>query len=192
MKLLILSNILFFFLTLFYGCAQRHTIVIDPDLPITPRETAQFTPIGLRVDDSRATNIIARWNGSLNIRKFTISPDRDIREPIHSKIKQGLQMLGFHVKPLREGILPLLRVEILSLKSSYSGQIPHLNIRVQSAFRVSCKSQSQTYKKIYTDKRERRRVLPSSFPNELLVNSSFSSIFRKIFTDGKLLDCLAS
>ncbi len=191
MKILSSIPILTFILLLALGCTQRHRITINPDLPVTPADIGNSRVIGLKVIDARSSNVIAKWKGRFNVRKFTVSPNEDVREILFRKVRQGLEMLGFHARPARTESNPQMRLEILQIRSLYQEQIPHLHVRIRSAFRITCKNRGRTYQNVYTDKKDRQNIIPSTFPNENLINASLSGNLQKMFADQKLLSCLA-
>jgi hypothetical protein len=87
--------------------------------------------------------------------------------------------------------MPVLKVEILQLKSIYDETGPQLGVRVEAILRANCKNKDRTYKKIYRERLTRNPIAPTSFPNETLVNASLSGTLKKMFSDDPLLKCLA-
>jgi len=174
-----------FFLTL-AACSQQHFVKIDPALPVSQSN------LGLKVIDSRPSNLISKWKGKFNVRSFRISPEQDLAEVLYTKIATGLQKTGFTPKRFPPENMQVLRVEILQLKSIYAEDIPRRGIKVDATLRAHCDNKGQTYKKVYRERLTKNPINPASFPNETLVNASLSGTLKKMFLDDRLLNCLAN
>lgn len=173
------------------ACSNRHQITIDPLVPVHPSETGAGKPVTLKVIDARPSNIIAKWRGGLRFRKFTISPDSDIAETLEKKISEGLTTIGFQHKRHAKTVSRLLKVEILQVKSIYIEKIPRLDVKIRTSLRATCSNKNLSYKKIYSDRQERKNLAPGNLTVEKLVNASLSNTLRKLFADSDLIDCLA-
>lgn len=174
------------------GCSERHLMTIDPALPVSGSKLGNGMVIGLKVTDARKSNIIAQWRGRFHIRKFSVSPDRDIAETLQAKVASGLKLMGFQPKHYKHGAAERrFQVDILQVKSVYSEKIPHLGVKVRVALKATCKTRAGRYENVYRDSRSKRNIAPATFPNENLVNATISEALRKMFTDPELLDCLS-
>ena len=180
-----------FFLTL-AACSQQHFVKINPALPVSQSNLGLNTTLGLKVIDSRPSNLISKWKGKFNVRSFRISPEQDLAEVLYTKIATGLQKTGFTPKRFPPENMQVLRVEILQLKSIYAEDIPRRGIKVDATLRAHCDNKGQTYKKVYRERLTRNPINPASFPNETLVNASLSGTLKKMFLDDRLLNCLAN
>lgn len=167
-----------------------HSVTIDPAVPVSRSDLGQNKTIGLKVIDSRSSNLIAKWRGKFNFRSFRIAPDADLADILQNKIENGLQIIGFVPKRYSGRQTRVLTVEILKLKSVYHKKSPHLGIKVGSVLRAHCHNNNQTYKTDYRDHLTRNPIAPTSFPNETLVNAALSGTLKKMFTDERLLKCL--
>lgn len=173
------------------GCSQQHFVKIAPALPVSQSSLGQNTTVGLTVVDSRPSNLIAKWKGKLNFRRFRITPEQDLANVLYAKIATGLQRTGFQPKRFPPENMPVLKVEILKLKSIYDKDDPNLGVRVEAVLRAHCDNKDQTYRKIYREHLTRNPIAPTSFPNETMVNASLSGTLKKMFSDDPLLKCLA-
>jgi uncharacterized lipoprotein YajG len=181
---------LIFVLLYFTGCSQRHTLMIDPALPVSRSDVGQNKPVGFKVIDSRPSNLIAKWKGWFNLRSFEIAPEGDLAEVLHQKVEKGLQSIGFVPRRYSIQRVRALTVEILQLKSVYHEKRPQRGVRVRSVLRARCDNNNQTYKKDYQTRITRNSIAPTSFPNETLVNAAISGTLKKMFADSRLLKCL--
>lgn len=179
-----------FFLTL-AACSQQHFVKIDPALPVNQSNIGLNTTLGLKVIDSRPSNLISKWKGKFNFRSFRIAPEQDLAEVLYAKIATGLQKTGFTPKRFPPENMQVLLVEILQLKSIYDEDIPRRGVKVDATLRAHCNNKGQTYKKVYRERLSRNPINPASFPNEILVNASLSGTLNKMFLDNRLLKCLA-
>jgi len=178
-----------FFLTL-AACSQQHFVKIDPALPVGQSNLGQNTTLGLKVIDSRPSNLISKWKGKFNFRRFRITPEQDLADVLYAKIATGLQRTGFTPKRFPPGNMQVLKVEILQLKSTYNKNRPNLGVKVDAILRAHCANKGQTYRKTYRERLTRNPIAPTSFPNETLVNASLSGALKKMFSDDQLLKCL--
>jgi hypothetical protein len=179
-----------FFLTL-AGCSQQHFVKIDPALPVSQSDRGLNTALGLKVIDSRPSNLISKWKGTFSIRSFRVSPEQDLAEVLYTKIATGLQKTGFIPKRFPSENMQVLQVEILQLKSTYDETLPRRGVKVDATLRAHCDNKGQTYGKVYREQLTRNPINPASFPNETLVNASLSGTLKKMFLDDQLLKCLA-
>ncbi|GJL79857.1 MAG: hypothetical protein NPINA01_28460 [Nitrospinaceae bacterium] len=168
-----------------------HSVTINPALPVSRSDIGRNIVLNVKVIDSRPSNLISNWKGKLNFRSFRIAPDEDLTAVLQNKIENGLQNLGFVPKrnPVKQ--TPALTVEILRLKSVYHKKSPNLGLKVESVLRARCQNINQTYKMDYKERLTRNPIIPTSFPNETLVNASLSGSLKKMFSDKQLLHCLA-
>ena len=178
---------LYFFVT---GCTKHHQIFLDPSLPIHDSEIGNKTPVSLYVEDSRKNNIIAKWKKGL--RKFSISPQHDLKEIFSTKIQQGLIKLNFIPKIHRRNPDQSLNVRILEIRSYYSERFPRMDVRVNSKIQATCKNNGKQYSKTFSAQKNRKGITPTTFPNENLLNAALSEILRLILTDEALLVFLKS
>ena len=185
-KILSLSLFLFF-----SGCSQQHLVKIDPALPVSQSNLGQNSALVLKVVDSRPNNLISKWKGKYNFRRFRIVPEQDLANVLYAKIATGLQKSGFTPKRFSSEKIQVLTVEILQLKSAYNETGPQLGVRISAVLRAHCNNKDRTYRKEYRERLTRTPIAPTSFPNETLVNASLSGALKKMFSDGPLLDCLA-
>ena len=175
----------------FAGCSQQHFVNIDPALPVSRSDLGQNSILGLNVIDSRPNNLISKWKGRFNFRRFRITPEQDLADVLHAKIAIGLQKKGFTPKRFSSQNMKVLKVEILQLKSIYDEKSPHRGVKVGTVLRVHCDNKDQTYRREYRERLTRNPIAPTSFPNETLVNASLSGALKKMFSDDRLLNCLA-
>ncbi len=173
------------------GCSQQHFVKVDPALPVSRSDLGQNTSLGLTVIDSRPSNLISKWKGKFNFRRFRITPEQDLADVLHAKIATGLQKKGFTPKRFPSQNIKVLKVEILQLKSIYDENGPNLGVKVGAVLRAHCNNKDQTYRREYRERLTRNPIAPTSFPNETLVNASLSGALKKMFSDDQLLKCLA-
>ncbi|MFQ5450547.1 MAG: YajG family lipoprotein [Nitrospinaceae bacterium] len=178
-----------------WGCSQRHTVTIDPALPVSRSDLGRSRTIGLEVADARPSNLIAKWKGTFNFRRFTINPDPNLVETIYQKISKGLRIVDYNPKRLTMNMNRTLKVEIQQIKSIYHKRGPQMGVKVHVQFRATCENKNSTppsvYKKSFSGNRNRDPIPPTSFPNEKMVNDTISGVLGKLFADRKLLHCLA-
>ncbi len=185
-KVILLSLFLYF-----SGCSQQHFVKIDPALPVSQSNLGQNIIMGLEVIDSRPSNLISKWKGKFNFRRFRITPEQDLANVLYAKIATGLQRTGFTTKRFPPKNTQVLKVEILQLKSIYEEAGPNLGVKVGAVLRAHCNNKNQTYRMEYRERLTRNPIAPTSFPNETLVNASLSGALKKMFSDDRLLNCLA-
>ena len=173
------------------GCSQQHLVKIAPALPVSPSNLGMNTTLGLKITDSRPSNLISKWKGKFSFRRFRIAPEQDLTDVLYTKIATGLQRTGFTPKRFPSKNMPALKVEILQLKSTYDKTGPRLGIKVDAVLRAHCNNRERTYKETYKERLTRKPISPASFPNETLVNASLSGTLKKMFLDDRLLKCLA-
>ena len=75
------------------GCTTHHLVFLDPSIPIHDSKIGNNIIVSLYVEDTRQSNIIAKWHKG--IRKFSISAQNDLKDIFSAKIQQGLKKLGF-------------------------------------------------------------------------------------------------
>jgi len=173
------------------GCSQQHFVKIAPALPVSPSNLGMNTTLGLKIIDSRPSNLISKWKGKFRFRRFRIAPEQDLADVLYTKIATGLQRTGFTPKRFPSKNMPIFKVEIMQLKSTYDETGPRLGIKVDAVLRAHCNNRDQTYKGTYREHLTRKPITPASFPNETLVNASLSGTLKKMFLDDRLLKCLA-
>ena len=174
------------------GCSERHFLTIDPTVPVNRKNIGNEEKLLLQVTDMRRSKTISNWQGGYKLRKFTVSSDADIAETLKSKVRQGLELLGFRPRSAQSTSLRRsLKVEILKIKSLYKEKLPNLGVKVQAVLRATCKNEGRRYQNIYKANRSKKNIAPATFPNEKLVNATLSESLRLMFNDGALLDCLS-
>lgn len=187
------SSIISLIIILSTGCMQRHYIVIDPYVPVTPHSFSQPKPIGLEVINARSSNNIARRSG-LDLKfyspRFTLRSESDLTDIIRQKISEGLFRKGFMPKRIEKIPNKTLRVDILRLKSTYEEKLAALNVRVQAALRARCTNTGENYSRTYSYQKHLNSVPASTFPNENLINDTLSETLKKMFEDENLIFCL--
>lgn len=176
---------------IFAGCSQQHFVKIDPALPVNRSNFGQNKTVGLKVIDLRPSNLISKWKGKYNFRRFRITPEQDLATVLYAKIAAGLQKTGFTPKRFSSQNDQALKVEILQLQSAYDETGPSLGVKVGAVLRAHCNNKGQTYRMEYRERLTRNPIAPTSFPNETLVNASLSGALKKLFSDDRLLNCLA-
>jgi len=174
----------------FSGCSQQHFVRIDPALPVSLSNLGQNTVLGLKVIDSRPSNLISKWKGKFNFRRFRISPEQDLANVLYAKIEAGLRKTGFTPKQFPSPNMQVLKVEIVKLKSIYDDIDPNRGVKVGAVLRAHCNNKGQAYQREYRERLTRHPISPTSFPNETLVNASLSGALKKMFSDDQLLKCL--
>ena len=175
------------------GCSERHYLRIDPTIPVNRKNIGNGEKLLLNVIDMRRSKTISNWQGGYKLRKFTISSDADITETMKSKVRQGLELLGFRSRKTQSASLrKSLKVEILKIKSSYKEKVPTLGVKVQAILRATCKNEGRSYHNVYKANKSKNDISPATFPNERLVNATLSESLRMMFHDVTLLDCLSS
>ena len=102
-----------------------------------------------------------------------------------------LEKKGFIPKRFPSPKMKVLKVEILQLKSIYDEKGPNRGVKVSAVLRAYCNNKDQTYRREYRERLTRYPIAPTSFPNETLVNASLSGALKKMFSDDRLLKCLA-
>ena len=175
----------------FSGCSQQHFVKIDPALPVSQSDLGQNTVLGMKIIDSRPSNLISKWQGKYNFRRFRISPGQDLADVIYAKIALGLQKKGFTPKQFSSQSKKVLKVQILQLNSTYDEKSPNLKVKVDAVLRGNCNNNAQTYQGEYRERLTQNPISPTSFPNETLVNAALSGALKKMFSDDRLLKCLA-
>jgi uncharacterized lipoprotein YajG len=184
--MLIRSTLLLVFL-LPIGCTTHHQVFLDPSLPIHDSKIGNNIPISFNVEDTRQSNIIAKWQKG--IRKFSISAQNDLKDIFSAKIQHGLKKLGFIPKARTRNPNYSLKVDILNIKSKYTVN-SRMDVRVKTNLRATCNNNGQKYSNLYFTKISRFGITPSTFPNENLLNASLSQLLGKMFRDNALLSCL--
>ena len=173
---------------------QRHYIVIDPYVPVTPHSFNQPKLIGLKVVNVRSSNNIAR-RSALGLKfyspKYTVRSKLDLTDIMRHKISSGLFQVGFIPKRIEKSPDKTLRVEIIRLKSKYEERLPSFKVTVEAALKAKCSNGGQNYSKTYGHQRQVNSAPASTFPNENLINEVLSETLKKMFEDEKLIACLA-
>ena len=181
------------FLTLFIfssGCAKNHRVFINPSVPIHHSDIGKGLPVAVKVIDIRSNNVISKWKGGLKVRRFTVISQGGLKDIFTIRIKQGLTKLGFSPKNFNSKTERVLKIEILNIKSRYQENIPRMNVQVKADVRATCQNQEKRLSKIFTSKKKRFDITPTTFPNEKLLNTSLSEIMGKIFSNPSLIACL--
>lgn len=175
----------------FSGCAKNHRVFIDPSIPIHNSEIGNGLPVAVKVNDIRSSNVIAKWQGGLKVRKFTVTSQSDLKDIFNTRVQQALTKLGFSPKNFTYKTDRSLKVEILSIKSRYQEKIPTMNVQVKASVRASCQNRESRLSKSFSAKKKRSQIAPATFPNENLLNAALSEILGKMFTDPALIACLS-
>lgn len=174
------------------GCSERHLMTIDPTVPVKQKNIGNGEKLLLQVIDMRRSNTISNWQGGFNIRKFTVSSDAHVTETLKSKVRQGLNLLGFQPRSAQStSIKKSLKVEVLKIASLYKEGRPSLGVKVQTILRATCDNEGRRYQNVYRANRSKKNFSPAMFPNEKLVNATLSESLRMMFHDVTLLDCLS-
>jgi uncharacterized lipoprotein YajG len=184
---MLIRSILILALFLSTGCTTHHQVFLDPSLPIHDSIIGNNIPVSLYVEDTRQSNIIAKWHKG--IRKFSISAQNDLKDIFSVKIQQGLKKLGFIPKVRTRAPNHSLKVDILNIKSKYTVS-PRMNVRVKTNLRATCNNNGRKYSNLYSAKKSRIGITPATFPNENLLNACLSELLGKMFRDQALLSCL--
>jgi uncharacterized lipoprotein YajG len=71
------------------GCTKHHQVSLNPSLPIHDSKIGNNISVSLYVEDTRQSNIIAKWQKGL--RKFSISAQNNLKDIFSTKIQQGLK-----------------------------------------------------------------------------------------------------
>jgi uncharacterized lipoprotein YajG len=172
------------------GCAKNHRVFIDPSVPIHNTDIGKGLPVAVKVVDARSSNVISKWRGGLNVRKFTIVSQGDLKDIFLIRVRQGLEKLGFSSKNSNFKTDRSLSVEISKINSRYQENIPLMNLKIKTDVRATCKNKENNFSKNYTSRKKRSGIPPATFPNEKLLNASLSEIMGKIFSDPALISCL--
>jgi uncharacterized lipoprotein YajG len=184
---MLIRSILLLILLLSTGCTTYHQVFLDPSLPIHDSKIGNNIPISFNVEDTRQSNIIAKWHKG--IRKFSISAQNDLKDIFSAKIQHGLKKLGFIPKARTRNSNYSLKVDILNIKSKYTVS-SRMDVRVKTNIRATCNNNGQKYSNLYSAKKFRIGITLSTFPNENLLNASLSETLGKMFRDQALLSCL--
>jgi uncharacterized lipoprotein YajG len=184
---MLIRSTLLLALLLSAGCTTHHQVFLDPSLPIHDSKIGNNIPVSLFVEDTRQSNIIAKWQKG--IRKFSISAQNDLKDIFSTKIQQGLRKLGFIPKVRTRDSNHSLKVDILNIKSKYTVS-PRMNVRVKTNLRATCNNNGRKYSHLYSAKKGRIGITPATFPNENLLNACLSELLGEMFTDQALLSCL--
>ena len=184
---MLIRSTLILALLLSTGCTTHHQVFLNPSLPIHDSKMGNNIPVTLYVEDTRQSNIIAKWHKG--IRKFSISAQNDLKDIFSAKIQQGLKKLGFIPKVHTKDRSHSLKVDILNIKSKYTVS-PRMNVRVKANLRATCNNNGRKYSHIYSAKKSRTGITPATFPNENLLNASLSELLGEMFSDQALLSCL--
>jgi uncharacterized lipoprotein YajG len=184
---MLIRSTLILTLLLSTGCTTHHQVFLNPSLPIHDSKMGNNIPISFYVEDTRHSNIIAKWQKGL--RKFSISAQNDLKDIFSAKIQQGLKKLGFIPKVRTRASNISLKVNILNIKSKYTVS-PQMNVRVKTNLRAICNNNGRKYSNRYFAKKSRIGITPATFPNENLLNATLSELLGKIFSDQSLLSCL--
>ena len=173
---------------------QRHYIVIDPYVPVTPHSFNQPKLIGLKVVNLRSSNNIAR-RSELDLKfyspKYTVRSKLDLTDIMRHKISSGLFQLGFIPKRIEKSPDKTLKVEIIRLNSKYEEKLPGFKVTVKAALKANCTNRGRKYSKTYSYHKRVNSAPASTFPNENLINEALSETLKKMFEDEKLIFCLA-
>ena len=132
------------------GCTKHHRVFLDPSLPIHDSKIGNNIPISFNVEDTRQSNIIAKWHKG--IRKFSISAQNDLKDIFSAKIQHGLKKLGFIPKARLRNPNHSLKVDILYIKSKYKLN-SRMNVRVKTSLRATCNSNVRKYSNLYFAKK---------------------------------------
>lgn len=174
------------------SCSERHFLSIDPTVPVNRKNIGNGEKLLLRVTDMRRSKTISNWQGGYKLREFTISSDADVAETLKSKVRQGLELLGFHPRKAQSASLrKSLKVEILKIKSLYNEKQPYRRVKVQAVLRATCDNEGRRYHNVYKADKSKTNIAPATFPNAKLVNATLSESLRMMFHDVTLLDCLS-
>ena len=184
---MLIRSTLLLALLLSTGCTTHHQVFLDPSLPIHDSKIGNNIPVSLYVEDTRQSNIIAKWHKG--IRKFSISAQNDLKDIFSAKIQQGLKKLGFIPKVRTRDPNHSLKVDILNIKSKYTVK-SRMNVKVKTNLRATCINKGRKYSNLYSAKKNRIGITPANFPNEKLLNASLSELLGKMFRDNALLSCL--
>ena len=78
-----------FVMLLSTGCTKHHQVFLNPSLPVQDSKIGNNIPVSLYVEDTRQSNIIAKWQKGH--RKFSISAQNDLKDIFSTKIQQVLK-----------------------------------------------------------------------------------------------------
>jgi uncharacterized lipoprotein YajG len=131
---MLIRSTLLLVLLLSTGCTTHHQVFLDPSLPIHDSKIGNNIPISFNVEDTRQSNIIAKWHKG--IRKFSISAQNDLKDIFSAKIQHSLKKLGFIPKARTRNPNHSLKVNILNIKSKYKLS-SLMNVRVETSLRAS-------------------------------------------------------
>jgi uncharacterized lipoprotein YajG len=184
---MLIRSTLILVLLLSAGCTTHHQVFLEPYLPIHDSKIGNNITVALYVEDTRQSNIIAKWHKGF--RKFSISAQNDLKDIFSAKLQLGLKKLGFIPKVHSRAPNTSLKVEILNIKSKYTVS-PRMNVRVKTNLRATCNNNGRNYSNLYSAKKSRIGITPATFPNENLLNASLSELLGKMFRDQALLSCL--
>lgn len=193
MKLLSSKIVTIYFLALLVnllGCAKSHRVFINPSIPIHNSNLGNGLTVGVKVIDTRSSNVISRWEGGFKIRKFTVISQGDLKDIFTTKVRQGLTMLGYSPKNFSSKSTRSLKIEIVNIKSRYQEKPPKINIQVKADIKAICSNQGRRTSKNFSSRKYRSGISPASFPNESLINDNLSEVMGKIFSDPSILSCL--
>jgi len=184
---MLIRSTLLLVLLLSSGCTTHHQVFLDPSIPIHDSKIGNNISVSLYVEDTRQSNIIAKWHKG--IRKFSISAQNDLKDIFLAKIQHGLKKLGFIPKARTRNPNHSLKIDILNIKSKYKLS-SRMNVRVKTSLRATCKNNGRKYSNLYFAKKSRSGITPATFPNENLLNASLSELLGEMFRDKALLYCL--
>jgi uncharacterized lipoprotein YajG len=184
---MLIRSTLLLALLLSNGCTTHHQVFLNPSIPIHDSKIGNNIPISFNVEDTRHSNIIAKWQKG--IRKFSISAQNDLKDIFSVKIQNGLKKLGFIPKARTRNPNYSLKIDILNIKSKYT-MSSRMDVRVKTNLRATCNNNGQKYSNLYSTKKSRIGITPSTFPNENLLNASLSELLGNMFRDKALLSCL--
>ena len=177
--------------TFFTGCAKSHRVFINPSLPIHNSTIGNQLPVTVNVIDNRPNNIISKWRGGLNIRKFTVISQGDLKDIFTNRVQQALSKLGFSPKSSHSENDRIFTFEIINIKSRYQEALPKMNVQIGADVKATCYNSDEKLSRVFTSRKTRSDITPASFPNESLLNASLSEIMGKVFSDSALLVCLS-
>ena len=193
MKLISSKIVTLFFLAVFVnllGCTKSHRIFINPSIPIHNSNLGNGLKVGVKVIDTRSSNVISKWQGGFKVRKFTVISQGDLKDIFTTKVRQGLTMLGYSPKNFSSKSTRSLEIAILNIKSRYQEKPPKINIQVKANIKAICSNQGKRISKSFSSRKYRSGISPASFPNESLINDNLSEVMGKIFSDPSILACL--
>ncbi len=167
-------------------------VSLKPEIPIDPTPIGEGRRITLTTVDERAETTIGHRGAGGYGAEITVR--EDVAAVVDAAIAEGLEQQGFDTTGMLEVDLRELRVEVRSLKFTYSTGLLTGTQRTEAALKGICAvNGKREYESLYIGSTEKEVVVDQfAQKNEADINLALSQVLNNLLDDQDLLRCLSN